>query len=126
MGIIPAGFDFNLWKGAELSPKDIYAVTHFNPQRISVLERILNPTLNHNFWLVHHQYGQLLGSSTLPLNLTDGINYTQDGLFLKLHNKTGEWIGYYQVKYSSFFDDNLWLPISIICAICSGLINLAT
>lgn len=122
VGIIPAGFDFNLWQGAELSPKDIYAVTLFNPQRISVLERILNPTLNHNFWLIHHQYGQLLGSSALPDGLTDGLNYTQDGLFLKLHNKTGEWIGYYQVRYHSFFDDNLWLPLSLIGAVFFSLL----
>lgn len=122
VGIIPAGFDFNLWQGAELSPKDIYAVTLFNPQRISVLERILNPTLNHNFWLIHHQYGQLLGSSSLPEGLTDGLNYTKDGLFLKLQNKTGEWIGYYQVKYHSFFDDNLWLPLSLIGAVFFSLL----
>lgn len=122
VGIIPAGFDFNLWQGAQLSPKDIYAVTLFNPKRISVLERILNPTLDHNFWLIHHQYGQLLGSSVLPEGLTDGLNYTKDGLFLKLHNKTGEWIGYYQVKYNSFFDDNLWLPLSLIGAIFFSLL----
>lgn len=35
---------------SELSLKDIYVVTHFNPQRISVLERSFNPTLNHKFW----------------------------------------------------------------------------
>ena len=122
LGILPGGFDHNLWRGEQLSPKDIYAVTLFNRERISVLERILNPTLPHQFWLVHKEYGQLLGQSPVPNIEEEGLHYTKEGLLLKQNNKTGQWIGYYLIPYSAFFDDNLWLPSSLLFALIFSLL----
>lgn len=116
VGIMPAGFDSNLWKGAQLFPQDIYITTLLSKKRISVLERILNPTIKHDFWLVHHEYGQLLGNSSAPVAHGDGLHFTKKALLLKLHNKTGEWVGYYKINYASFFNDNLWFPFSILAA----------
>ncbi|HEM8294824.1 ATP-binding protein [Providencia vermicola] len=122
IGIVPAGFDANLWRGAQLFPDDIYAVTLLNRERISVLERILNPTLSHQFWLLHHEYGQLIGASPAPQVPENGLHYTRDGLLLKLNNKTGEWVGYYLIGYAAFFEDNLWLPLSLLAAFLFSLL----
>ena len=117
IGIIPSGFDKNLWQNAQLSPQDIYAVTVLSQARLSVLERMLNPTLTHQFWLLHKEFGQLLGETTSPKEIDDGIFYTRDGLLLKLSSNTGDWAGYYRISYAAFFEDNLWLPISLIIAL---------
>lgn len=66
IGIIPAGFDEHLWQNAHISPKNIYAVSMLSQARLSVLERMLNPTLTHQFWLIHTKYGQLLGTTQAP------------------------------------------------------------
>lgn len=117
VGIIAAGFDENLWQNAKLSPKDIYAVTLLSQVRISVLERMLNPTLTHQFWLVHKDFGQLLGDNAAPTELSEGVFYTKDGLVLKLISTNNEWAGYYRISYAAFFEDNMWLPVSLVIAL---------
>ncbi|WP_241098300.1 ATP-binding protein [Providencia rettgeri] len=122
IGIIPAGFDEHLWQNAHISPKNIYAVSMLSQARLSVLERMLNPTLTHQFWLIHAKYGQLLGTTQAPEEeALEGIFYTRDGLVLKLSSKTDEWTGYYRISYAAFFEDNLWLPISLVIALFFSL-----
>ena len=117
IGVIPAGFDTHLWKNAQLSPKDIYTVSLLSQVRISVFEKILNPTLTHQFWLTHNEFGQLLGDTKIPYDTNEGLSYTKDGLVLKLASKNEEWNGYYRISYAAFFEDNMWLPISLITAL---------
>lgn len=123
IGIIPAGFDEYLWQNAHISPKNIYAVSMLSQARLSVLERMLNPTLTHQFWLIHNKYGLLLGTDQAPeeKEALEGIFYTKDGLVLKLSSKTNKWTGYYRISYAAFFEDNLWLPISLIVALFFSL-----
>ncbi|MGF7481278.1 ATP-binding protein [Providencia sp. SP181] len=122
IGIIPAGFDEHLWQNAHISPKNIYAVSMLSQARLSVLERMLNPTLTHQFWLIHTKYGQLLGTTQAPEEeALEGIFYTKDGLVLKLSSKTDEWTGYYRISYAAFFEDNLWFPISLVIALFFSL-----
>ncbi|MBC5791254.1 ATP-binding protein [Providencia sp. JUb39] len=122
LGIVPAGFDANLWQNAHLSPKNIYAVSLLSKDHLSVLEKVLNPTLRHEFWLLHDDFGLLLGDSPVPLEPSEGIFYTQNGLVMKLSFKDTDWIGYYRISYAAFFEDNMWLPISLVISLLFSLL----
>ncbi|HHR5884310.1 TPA: ATP-binding protein [Providencia alcalifaciens] len=122
LGIVPAGFDANLWQNAHLSPKNIYAVSLVSKDHLSVLEKILNPTLRHEFWLLHDDFGLLLGDSPVPTEPSEGIFYTQNGLVMKLSFKDTDWIGYYRISYAAFFEDNMWLPISLVISLLFSLL----
>ncbi|HHR6130922.1 TPA: ATP-binding protein [Providencia alcalifaciens] len=117
MGIVPAGFNADLWQSAHLSPKDIYAVSLLSKDHLSVLEKMLNPTLRHEFWLLHEDFGLLLGESAIPVEPLEGIFYTQNGLVMKLSFENTDWVGYYRISYAAFFEDNLWLPISLVISL---------
>ncbi|MBW5405319.1 ATP-binding protein [Morganella morganii] len=117
IGVIPAGFDAHLWQNAQLSPQNIYTASLLSQVRMSVFERMLNPALTHQFWLTHNEFGQLLGDTNIPFEAGEGLFYTKDGLVLKLDSKNEKWSGYYRISYAAFFEDNLWLPISLITAL---------
>ncbi|GAB1437822.1 hypothetical protein MASR2M36_05610 [Providencia sp.] len=117
IGIIPAGFDAHLWQNAHLSPKDIYVVSLLSKDHLSVLEKMLNPTLKHEFWLLHDQFGQLLGNSDVPIMSSEGVFYTKNGLVMKLTFNDTNWVGYYRISYAAFFEDNMWLPASLIISL---------
>lgn len=117
IGVISAGFDVHLWENAQLSPQNIYAASLLSQIRIRVFERMLNPSLTHQFWLTHNEFGQLSGDTNIPFETSEGLFYTKDGLVLKLDSQNKKWSGYYRISYAAFFEDNLWLPISLITAL---------
>lgn len=61
------------------------------------------------FWLRHAEQGLLLGQGPPPDFKEDGLRLHWQGLGLRVQDRSGEWIGYYQIGYGSLFADNLWI-----------------
>ncbi|MFC0227972.1 hybrid sensor histidine kinase/response regulator [Serratia aquatilis] len=121
IGLIPAGFPPNIWKGSRKGPKTcIYAATLLSRSRIGVLERNVNPGPRHQFWLQrfdqvwlsHKEHGLLMGQGSVPDFEQPGLHYTLKGVVFKIEDQSGKWAGYYFASYAGFFQENLWLPIS--------------
>ncbi len=134
IGIIPAGFPPSIWSSYRKRPTScIYAATLLSRSRVGVLERNVNPAPHHAFWLQrfdhvwlnHQEHGLLMGKGLAPDFSKPGLHYTLRGLVFKIVDQSGNWTGYYFVSYASFFQDNLWLPISaiflLLFSILSGL-----
>lgn len=122
IGLMPAGFPSRFWSKSSLNSSCIYAATLLNRSRLGVLERSMNPAPKHlfwlqysgNVWLSHKEHGLLMGEGELPKLQRSGLNYTLDGLVLKVTDKTESWTGIYQIHYSNFFRDNFWLTFGTL------------
>lgn len=122
IGLIQAGFPSGVWSNSSHHPTCIYAATLLNRSRIGVLERNVNPAPKHLFWLQHRDntwlshkgHGLLIGNGELPQLSRTGLHYTLHGLVLKVTDQTESWTGIYRMNYSSFFRDNLWLPLGTL------------
>ncbi|WP_167353552.1 response regulator [Kosakonia oryziphila] len=131
IGLIPAGFPPTVWKGTSLKPSCLYAATLLNRSQTGVLERKFNPAPKHVFWLQykgkawvsHREHGLLIGENEPPKLLNPGLNYTLNGLVLKVTDKTDNWTGVYLLSYSSFFRNNLWLPLGTLLIIIISILG---
>lgn len=133
IGLVPAGFPPIIWKGTSLKTSCLYAATLLNRSLTGVLERTFNPAPKHVFWLQykgkawvsHREHGLLIGEYEPPNLLNPGLNYTSNGLVLKVADKSGNWIGVYMLSYSSFFKNNLWLPLGTLLIITTSIVGSA-
>lgn len=55
------------------------------------------------------------------------MDYTRDGLSLKIEDPSGAWTGYYKIDYSVFLDGSLWAPFGsmLLVAVLSILAGIA-
>jgi two-component system capsular synthesis sensor histidine kinase RcsC len=129
IGMIPAGFSPSIWRDYSKSPFScIYAATLLSRSQVGVLERAVNPAPRHIFWLQrynhmwlsHKEHGLLMGEGQPPSVDLPGFHYTLSGLVFKVVDPSGNWTGYYTVSYTSFFQDNLWLPVSLLLVLLIG------
>lgn len=129
IGLIPAGLSPSIWRDFGQSASScIYAVTLLSRTQVGVLERAVNPAPRHIFWLQrynymwlsHKEFGLLMGEGQPPSVDMPGLHYTLNGLVFKVVDPSGDWTGYYSVSYTSFFQDNLWLPVSVLLVVLAG------
>lgn len=132
IGLIPAGFSPSIWRDYSNRPGScIYAVTLLSRSSVGVLERAVNPAPRHIFWLQrydhmwlsHKAHGLLMGEGNPPGVDLPGLHYTLNGLVFKVVDPSGNWTGYYAVSYASFFQDNLWLPVSVLLLLLIGIVS---
>ncbi|WP_024530080.1 ATP-binding protein [Serratia fonticola] len=132
IGLIPAGFPPSIWSHFRKRPTScIYAATLLSRSRVGVLERNVNPAPQHAFWLQrfdhvwlnHQEHGLLMGNGQAPNVEQPGLHYTLRGLVFKVVDSSNNWTGYYYVSYTSFFQENLWLPISALLLLLGSLLS---
>ncbi|NXZ86470.1 response regulator [Serratia fonticola] len=130
IGLIPSGFSPRIWSHLSRGPANcIYAATLLSRSQVGVLERAVNPAPRHIFWLQrydhmwlsHKTHGMLMGEGQPPRVGLPGLHYTLSGLVFKVVDTSGNWTGYYSVSYVSFFQDNLWLPVSVLLVLLIGI-----
>jgi len=108
LGIAHAGFRSGRVATVTDDAAGAYMATVFSEARLfpaNVAEASTEPA----FWLYHAGEGVLLGRGQPPSMDSAGFHPGLHGLGLRLHDRSGEWVGYYQVGYASLFADNLWL-----------------
>ncbi|PTX06093.1 hybrid sensor histidine kinase/response regulator [Achromobacter mucicolens] len=110
LGIIYADMPQSVWSTSQGRMSAVYATTQFNHQRINIFEKTLRKPLHGGFWLTHRDEGLLLGEAPGPAPSKDGLEYTADGIMLRVTDPSGVWTGSYRISYGAFFQDNLWLP----------------
>ena len=64
----------------------------------------------------------MLGEGPLP-DAQGGLHYTADGLVFKVIDDSGAWTAYYRVGYRGFFQDNLWLPVSVALLLLLSIVG---
>ncbi|MGL5386786.1 MAG: ATP-binding protein [Serratia sp. (in: enterobacteria)] len=130
IGLIPSGFSPRIWSHLSRGPAScIYAAILLSRSRVGVLERAVNPAPRHIFWLQrydhmwlsHKTHGLLMGEGAPPGVDQPGLHYTLSGLVFKVVDQSGNWAGYYAVSYASFFQENLWLPVSVLLLLLIGI-----
>ena len=117
IGLLPAGLPSGVWRAEAGSPPDVYIATLLHRDRINIFDRILPSGLYDEFWLTRNDAGILLGEGPLPDAQEPGCT-TADGLVFKVIDDSGAWTAYYRVGYRGFFQDNLWLPVSVARCCC--------
>ncbi len=121
IGMLPTSLPLGLKNEPPELRRNVYAATLLTRSRISISERILHVPLYDQFWLARKGSGVLLGRNPPPQADTPGFHYNADGLVLKIVDTSGNWTGYYKLKYSSLFQDNMWLPVGVLLLLIAGL-----
>ncbi|WZB63488.1 hypothetical protein WJ970_11690 [Achromobacter xylosoxidans] len=123
IGLLPAGLPSGVWRAEAGSPPDVYIATLLHRDRINIFDRILPSGLYDEFWLTRNDAGLLLGEGPLPDAQEPGLHYTADGLVFKVIDDSGAWTAYYRVGYRGFFQDNLWLPVSVALLLLLSIVG---
>ncbi|CAB3830867.1 Sensor histidine kinase RcsC [Achromobacter mucicolens] len=127
LGIIYADMPQSVWSTAQGRTSAVYATTQFNHQRINIFEKTLRKPLHGGFWLTHRDEGLLLGEAPGPAASRDGLEYTADGIVLRVTDPSGVWTGTYRISYGAFFQDNLWLPaiagLLLLLSLGAGIVS---
>lgn len=122
IGMIPTDIPANAWHSNSLKSTCIYAATLLSKARINNIDKNLYKVASKSFglrypyksWLIHREHGLLVGETPYPHVEQQGIHYTLSGIVLKLTDENGVWTSLYQVNYTCFFQNNLWLPFGTI------------
>ena len=122
LGLIYADMPQPVWSTGQGRTSAVYATTQFNHQRINIFEKTLRKPLHGGFWLTHRHEGLLLGEPPGPPPAQDGLEYTVEGIVLRITDPSGVWTGTYRVSYAAFFQDNRWLPAiaGLLLLLCLG------
>lgn len=127
LGIIYADMPQSVWSTGQDGTSAVYATTQFNHQRINIFEKTLRKPLHGGFWLTHRSEGLLLGEPPGPAASKDGLEYTAEGIVLRITDPSGVWTGTYRVSYGAFFQDNLWLPaiagLLLLLSLGTGIVS---
>ncbi|WZB72777.1 hypothetical protein WJ968_17950 [Achromobacter xylosoxidans] len=123
IGLLPVGLPSGVWRAEAGSPPDVYIATLLHRDRINIFDRILPSGLYDEFWLTRNDAGLLLGEGPLPDAQEPGLHYTADGLVFKVIDDSGAWTAYYRVGYRGFFQDNLWLPVSVALLLLLSIVG---
>lgn len=127
LGLLYADMPQSVWSTARDGTSAVYAATQFNHQRINIFEKTLRKPLHGGFWLTHRSEGLLLGEPPGPTGTKDGLEYTAEGIVLRITDPSGVWTGTYRVSYGAFFQDNLWLPaiagLLILLSLGTGIMS---
>lgn len=127
LGLLYTDMPQSVWSTPQGRTSAVYATTQFNHQRINIFEKTLRKPLHGGFWLTHRDEGLLLGEAPGPTASKDGLEYTADGIVLRITDPSGVWTGTYRVSYGAFFQDNLWLPgiagLLLLLSLAAGAVS---
>lgn len=123
LGLVFADMPQSVWSSAPGTVSAVYAATLFNHQRINIFEKTMRQPLHGGFWLSHRDQGMLLGEGRHPDLTGNGLQYTAEGIVLRIMDPSGVWTGVYRVSYNAFFQNNLWLPISAALLLLFSLVG---